>query len=526
MRRPFGRYSKPFWLAFALFASYAYFYQGGGWNQNVRFDLVRAITERHTLQIDVYQDNTGDKAEFAGHVYADKAPGASLTAVPAVALARTTLRVLGYDVYSLRSIEWLSYVSTVAGAALPALLAALGVYAVARQLLMTESAAAVAGLVCGLGTPLWAYATLLYGHALAAGCLVAALLFAQGLPTPALAARDERRRGFWIGLAAAWSVVTEFPAGPPAALIVLFACWRARPWPAVRQRRLWLGLACGVALGAVVLLGYNALAFGSPWHLGYASETAGYEGMHRGIFGVHWPEPRIAMLLLLGRYRGLLPLAPVLALAPVGLWMLMRAKPTRDVGIVATSIAVYFFLMTAGYAYWDGGWSYGSRHLGPALPFLALGLAPIWQQSGRRVRTLVLLLAMMSIGESLVAVSTTPQPPGLAADDPLREVLTPPRGNGAADPMRELLWPAFVSGDFPSGWQSVLELRAPAEAPSELQRRGIRRASWNLGQRLFHLDGHASLVPLLLIWVACYIGWRSALAGENERARACFAREQ
>ena len=27
-----------------LFASYAYFYQAGGWNQNSRFDLVRAVT--------------------------------------------------------------------------------------------------------------------------------------------------------------------------------------------------------------------------------------------------------------------------------------------------------------------------------------------------------------------------------------------------------------------------------------------------------------------------------------------------
>ena len=49
-------------LGLALFASYAYFYQGGGWNQNSRFALVRAIIERHTLQIDAYQLHTGDRA--------------------------------------------------------------------------------------------------------------------------------------------------------------------------------------------------------------------------------------------------------------------------------------------------------------------------------------------------------------------------------------------------------------------------------------------------------------------------------
>ena len=35
------------WLFFTLFLSYSYFYQGGGWSQNSRFDQVRArIRER------------------------------------------------------------------------------------------------------------------------------------------------------------------------------------------------------------------------------------------------------------------------------------------------------------------------------------------------------------------------------------------------------------------------------------------------------------------------------------------------
>ena len=34
-------------LGAALFVSYAYFYEAGGWNQNSRFALIRAILERH-----------------------------------------------------------------------------------------------------------------------------------------------------------------------------------------------------------------------------------------------------------------------------------------------------------------------------------------------------------------------------------------------------------------------------------------------------------------------------------------------
>ena len=72
---------------FALvFGTYAYFYQAGGWNQNSRFDLTRAIVEQHTLSIDAFQENTGDKAQRDGHWFTDKAPGLSVLAVPAYAV--------------------------------------------------------------------------------------------------------------------------------------------------------------------------------------------------------------------------------------------------------------------------------------------------------------------------------------------------------------------------------------------------------------------------------------------------------
>ena len=72
-------------IAAVLFLSYAYFYQGTGWNQDSHFALARALVERHTVSIDHYQNTTGDKAYYEGHYYSDKAPGLSLAALPAVA---------------------------------------------------------------------------------------------------------------------------------------------------------------------------------------------------------------------------------------------------------------------------------------------------------------------------------------------------------------------------------------------------------------------------------------------------------
>src|SRR6058998_631855 len=89
-------------LGAVSFLSFIYFHEGGGWNQNSRFDLLRAIVERHTLQIDVYQENTQDKAHFRGHYYSDKAPGLVFLAVPFAIAARPAMRMAGVDPESAR----------------------------------------------------------------------------------------------------------------------------------------------------------------------------------------------------------------------------------------------------------------------------------------------------------------------------------------------------------------------------------------------------------------------------------------
>src|SRR5262252_1014775 len=101
-------------LATALFISFAYFYEGGGWNQNTRFDLVRAIVEHGTVRIDLYHENTGDKSHVGTHFYTDKAPGASLLAVPPVALVRSAMRAAGAKILSRQAIVAYSYVATLA----------------------------------------------------------------------------------------------------------------------------------------------------------------------------------------------------------------------------------------------------------------------------------------------------------------------------------------------------------------------------------------------------------------------------
>ena len=72
-----------------LFVSYAWFFQGGGYNPNSRLALTRALVGSHSLAIDAYP-HSGDWAEFAGHRYTNKAPALSFLAAPVWALSAAT----------------------------------------------------------------------------------------------------------------------------------------------------------------------------------------------------------------------------------------------------------------------------------------------------------------------------------------------------------------------------------------------------------------------------------------------------
>jgi hypothetical protein len=94
-----------------------------------------------------------------------------------------------------------------------------------------------------------------------------------------------------------------------------------------------------------------------------------------------------------------------------------------------------------------------------ALPFVALGLAPL----------------------TLIAVSTTPQPP-----------------SSFQARVRELLWPAFRDGDLSLNHQSFVDGGAN---PDLLRGHKIPHASWNLGE-IAGLRGLPSLLPLGAVWIA------------------------
>ena len=481
-------------LAIAALCTYAYFIGPPAWNQNSRLALTRALVEQRSTIIDPYHATTGDKSFRDGHFYSDKAPGASLLALPGYALVYGATLLTSGELPEVRVVP-LDPVAELAGqqpepeARAPgdrlaynqpyrtalyvcrllstSLLAVAGLgalYLLARPQLARPQAVLLA-LLYGLATPAFVYSTALYGHQPCADLLLLALagiLLSKG---------SGRRGGLFTGLCLGLAVACEYPAAVPAVLLTGFALWR-------RGLRFAAWTVLGGLPGAALLATYHQAAFGHPLRTGYdfvyLAEFA--EGMKIN-YGIHAPNPGVLLELLFGRFRGLFYLAPVLLLAAWGLVVqaLVRRDmsagtwPTRQVAWLGLAVVGFYLALNSGYYMWDGGAALGPRHCVPMLPFLALGLVP----AIRLVPGAVVVLGAVSAAQMLAAASAAPEAPQFG--DPLwghawPHLLTSQPGYGGASNLGLLLGLPGILSVVPLlalwwwTWQQLRPLLAAREA--------------------------------------------------------------
>jgi hypothetical protein len=468
-------------LGGVAFVSFLYFYEGGGWNQNSRFDLLRAIVEGHTLQIDAYHENTQDKAHYNGHYYSDKAPGLVFLAVPFVMAARPVIRAAGIDPESPRGEIALSYVATACAVALPTALAGVCLFFLALRFGADSTAAAFAMLAMCLATPIWAYASLFWAHALVGACLLFAFASALQLRDCASPGADF----LWalaVGLTAGWATVTEYPAAPASAILALLALSQVWARGATARWRVVAGVGIGALACLGVLLCYLHAAFGSfrPSYSYYDPNSFSFM-QQQGYMGLTYPHPDRLLKLLFGCARGLFFASPVMLAAPVGLWWLWKDRAYRAAVIAAAAIASYYFLFNASFYWWKAGLSFGPRYAGSCIPLLCIGLAVAWQRATPGWRRVLVGLVVCSVFFALMVISTTSE---LSMQD--------------SCPMWHTSWSAFWSGQMALNHDSMLTI---AEAGSS-----AKYGAFNLGQ-LLGLRGLASVVPLLVLWTAAALLW-------------------
>jgi hypothetical protein len=461
----------------ALFAAalgmYAYFFQGGGWNQNSRFNLVRSIVEQHTIVVDDYVHNTGDIAMRDGHYYCDKAPGVSMLALPVYAAVHP---FAGGQRPRGRLVNTGAYLATVWAVALPSALGAVMLYQLALLIGAPPPVAAATTLAYAFGTLALPYSTLFYGHQLAAAVLILAFgLLATGRQQ---AMPFSPRRLFVVGLLLGAGVAIEYPGALGLAAVGLYAATVVRPWP----RLFWL--AAGAALPALALAGSHTAAWGGPFMLpGHFSNDPPRQS---GAFmGITWPSLELVGKILFSKTRGLFRHAPWLLLWLPGVILLARRPRFRAEAVVCLLAPLLYLWfnssLTTSPTDWRAGWGIGPRHLVATLPFYALGAAALFAAvDGTRRRVLWALFAPLAgYSAALMFVATAVQP----------EVPT-----WFDWPFGEHLFPSFLSGQL--GVNTI---------PIHTGLVREQRQAWNLGETL-GLRGLVSLLPLAA-YLAATAAW-------------------
>jgi hypothetical protein len=401
-----------------------------GWAQTSYYAQVRSLAAGHS-EIDSLKWQAKDEAYVDGHFYSVKAPGlAALTLPPYLVLnalnaqsaARSAAhnahatahdhwhshappKYFGFDVHRTRTVQRevaqdtpMVWALTLFGAVLPGIALLLLVRWAAER--VEPGFGTAAAVTLGLGTIVMTFGSEYFSHVASA---------ALGFGAFALLMRERAGPGriglvAVAGLLVGLAICFEYPLALLAAILFFYAL--ARP---DRLRRAG-AFAAAAAVGAAPALLYNQWSLGSPLRFAYsyAVSVPGRSGHAElglnssGFFGITAPRPGAAIDLLLSG-RGLLTLTPVLVMGVVGA-VAMRKRSHRAEANVIAAVAALYFLYNAGYWQPLGGGTPGPRFLIPALPFLALGLAPAY----RRFPAITLGLAIPSGLAMLAATLTYP----------------------------------------------------------------------------------------------------------------------
>lgn len=370
-----------------------WFFSIGSWNQLSRYDAIRALAESGTVCIDDYlanpqlNINTGDWSAHDGHYYSNKAPlpillGAAVYA-PLYHLERAAAVDPAAHFWQNLNFWWINFWCS----ALPTALTALFFFKLLRQLSYTVRRSLFWALALILCTPLWPYATQLWGHNLAVFCLTAALFHTV---RPHSAPRDS----ILAGLYGAAAVLADYMAAALLPFLAAFLLWQTPH----RSRALLLFILGGLPPLAIHCL-YHYTCFGNPVLPAtfYNNPLFTDERLAGGLFSAF--KPVNALELLIGIRRGLLWCAPLAVFALPGACQLHRERPQNSPALIFCAAGSFIlpWLINAAFNGWHGGAAVGPRYLLITLPSVFLLASGYHPASCRRQWLLIATAGISSI---------------------------------------------------------------------------------------------------------------------------------
>ncbi len=435
------------WLFLLLLISYTYFLpRWADPNQNSRLDMVIAVVEDGTFQIDDYVENTVDYAKVGEHYYSDKAPGTAFLGIPIYAVLKqvldlpimngvmdrlannqalqATLREEGTGLqehkvrFAIAQVA-LSFIAS----ALPTAFIGVLLYRLLAQ--FTPQSWPRIGVVLGYGllTPAFAYAGAFYGHQLSASCLFGAF-YLVFVGAKLQSTRSLLAVGFLLG----YSVITEYPSALIVGILFLYTLYRLDDW-----RRIHWVVWSGALIAAAWMI-YNTAIFGSPLELGYSHSELWTDQHQTGFMSLTLPRWDALWGITFGRFRGLFVLSPLLLLTIPGFILWWRSRECRIEFWIALLGTVAMFLFNTSSIMWWGGFAIGPRYLLPILPLMALPIIFVFREV--KNRTYLQVLIMILLAWSLIATWGLTLAEQAFPSDTIR------------NPLVEYAWPNWQTGNI------------------------------------------------------------------------------
>jgi len=381
-------------------------------NELVRIYAARALVEDHTWSIGrrtrfgdtgvlaswgyvndkalVCDDSRLQPPGCEGRLFAAKAPGPTVLAVPVLALMRLFGPLKKTScVFVLR---WIWMI-------LPTI-----VFWIAMRRYGLPDEVVLAG---ALGSLSLTYGQMFAGHQLAALALGAAYLSGFW-----------KIRPFWVGFFAAASVAMEYPSALAAAILIAAF---------VLSTRRWRGVLLGALPWVVILVQFHWSAFGSPWSTPYGHIENPSFVRDMGPTFMAFSAPTLERLYgsFFSPYLGLFFWAPWIALALIApVWV--RRHTER---LVASAIVAWYLVFQLSQSLWRSGWVVGPRYITPIVPFAAILIALAIPAAPRWWMTLFRGLAVPGIATTMLASAVCQGFP-LEVENPLREVVWPLLAHG------------------------------------------------------------------------------------------------
>ncbi len=310
--------------------------------------------EQGNFVLDKYKDKTIDISVIDGHYYMDKAPLPSLITLPFFGLLKSLGLVQTTDgsFYSKK----IYIVGAIICGIIPFLLI---LFLVAKSLILKQQEDLILmAFVAYLSSFVFVFAGTFFAHVLAASLLLLSYI------------QYQKANYTYCGLLCGLGFLTEYTT-----LWILFS-WILIELIKHKSIKNTLQLGLGFLPALIFIFCYNYYFTGNALTMLYLFVADNFDVATKSTYGLGLPKLSALFGLLFSENRGLLFYAPVLIYGLI-LFFTNKLMILKIKYYVLHPIALPFLLTTlfiSSHAAWDGGWSYGPRHLTAVTTLLIFGL--------------------------------------------------------------------------------------------------------------------------------------------------------